>query len=305
MGLDVDAPGLGRICGDAVEASPSHLQQVYLSPATLHLEGIQEVCLPKGVKAAASASWLVLPLSPTWPEAPRLVFRLQFLQERVGDLHCSIARGVYALVTLGKEAKKAVRTDGCRYLAGVADPVEGCRMICIARFVARSRLRAPAGHALKALCPVFATDYESRCRRCWQSHFAEQEAGQVVDEQGYIEGFFSQKTFAQQVGRVFDLNSLPTLMEIEQALLALLPKHKAAGADTSVCSDFGTISRASFLEVDFGGQRANLLPRRRAHLPCQTCDGGFLLQLFSFSADCQSAGQGTAAFVASAGPAIL
>ena len=65
---------------------------------------------------------------------------------------------------------------------------------------------------------------------CWRQHFAEQEAGEVVDDAGYQAVFSNQRPHAQSCRPAFDLACVPTLQEVEKGILSLA-KHKGVGPD--------------------------------------------------------------------------
>ena len=231
---------------DTVAPSPPAPQQVYLSDTTLSLVQSrkayrryvhqEEQELRRRRLMVAFAGFVHLLRGSSFdPRALALVAHWTW------EMQISIARGAWALMHLGRDVRREVRADRCRYLRSVAGSVALCDprrpkelYRAIRRAFPAARSNRQAAHSPLPCVALedgtVATDYEARCRR-WQSYFAEQEAGEPVDAQGYIDGFLSQRTLAQQIGPVFDLDCVPTLMEIEQSLLAL-PRRKAAGADS-------------------------------------------------------------------------
>ncbi|CAE7712412.1 unnamed protein product [Symbiodinium sp. KB8] len=62
---------------------------------------------------------------------------------------------------------------------------------------------------------------------CWRTHFARQEAGDLVNSTDYVQRIQTERRFSKQV---FDVDNVPSLGQLEQVLLRL-KNGKAAGAD--------------------------------------------------------------------------
>ena len=165
---------------------------------------------------------------------------VQTAQAWIRQLDISIASAVALLNTLVPDLRRALRLDRAAYLHGLVQEASLQDLRDPRRLFAAVRKAFPQARSARrsSFIPLpavlladgtFAQTPADRQER-WQAHFSAQEAGRVVTSQEYIEGFARPNIPVLPNGAVFDMDSLPTLGEVERQVVAL--NHgKAAGAD--------------------------------------------------------------------------
>ncbi|CAE7206779.1 unnamed protein product [Symbiodinium sp. CCMP2592] len=162
------------------------------------------------------------------------------LYRRVRLLDTDIAQAAHMIASLGRQIKQATRSDRATYLSGLAEAVSLADLRDPRRLYEKVRKAFPSAKAsrrssFQPLPAVQTAEGRLACshaerEECWRSHFAEQEAGEVVDSSSYIAILRDQKTRGRHASPVFEIGSVPTLAGVEQTIVGL-PAGKAAGYD--------------------------------------------------------------------------
>ena len=157
-----------------------------------------------------------------------------------GALRPDLAQATFMIRRLGSRIKDAARADRVRYLQGLVSSVTLADLRNPKDLYQRVRRAFPQSRpARKPLfCPVpavetpqgdLAKDTDGRLE-CWRAHFAEQEAGEVVSQDGYVQLLKEQRAGHSREAPVFELSCVPDLFAVEQTFLSL-PAAKASGYD--------------------------------------------------------------------------
>ena len=153
------------------------------------------------------------------------------------ELDYSEATAAFYLRGYTKSLRAHVKADRLQYLQGLVDHVTlqdlrnparlyqaVRRAFPSARSARRSALR-PLPAVLNAEGELAATPFDKA--GCWRKHFSAQEAGLLVDQEGYIDAFNALPKPAQIP---LDMQSIPDMASIERIILQL-KRGKAAGPD--------------------------------------------------------------------------
>ena len=155
-------------------------------------------------------------------------------------LDLSIARAAVFLRSATKQIRSLVRRDRQAYLQSLADgvvlaDVRDPKALFAAVRRAYPQTRSARKSSFMPLPKVLRTD--GTCApgpleraECWRQHFADQEAGEVVDQLGYQTVFNRQRPYGHDCRPAFDISCVPTLQEVEKGILALR-KGKGVGPD--------------------------------------------------------------------------
>ena len=156
------------------------------------------------------------------------------------EIDYSIAYAVNILRDQTRAIRAAVRRDRLQYLDGLRDNISlqdmrNPKALYQAVRKAFPQARASRRRSFRPLPAVrledgtLATDKAARLAR-WERFFGEQEAAQIVTQADYLQAFADPDIPVSSQAPVFDLAALPTLMDLEQQLVALR-NDKAAGPD--------------------------------------------------------------------------
>ncbi|CAE7343995.1 unnamed protein product [Symbiodinium sp. CCMP2592] len=155
-------------------------------------------------------------------------------------LDVDIAQASRIVSDLGFRIKQATRDDRNRYLEGLVQAVTLSDLRDPKALFSRVRRAFPQSRSARR--PVFQplpavqkANGELACslderHECWRSHFAEQEAGEVIPDASYPAALRAQKAVGHRSDTVFELACVPTLAGIERSVCGL-PAGKAAGFD--------------------------------------------------------------------------
>ena len=275
---------LWRDCYSAPAVHPKH---AYLSEEALH-----QVQMRRAYRAYVHVEdcerqrcFLVLGFAAFWHNFHGTHFVMAHVRTLEGwlvALDLSIARAVAYLQLATRQIRSLVRRDRQAYLQRLADgvalaDVRDTKALFAAVRRAYPQTRSAKRSSFAPLPKVLRPD--GTCApgpldraECWRRHFAEQEAGEVVDDAGYQAVFNGQRTHGQACRPAFDLACVPTLQEVEKGILSLA-KHKGLGhisrAFTGNSSRHGQAAPASHGQSQRWDTGAYHLAWRLSVLPCQ------------------------------------
>ena len=170
--------------------------------------------------------------APSPPEALRLSL---WVSQMLPD----IAQAAMLVFRMGRQLKRLARQDRLDYLDGLAANVSLADVKDSKTLYRRVRQAFPASRSGRrpTFCPLPAVlDKEGQLvngadarQERWREHFAEQEGGCSIADDGFVPELRRQRASVSRVPS-FDISCIPTLADIEQTILAL-PLGKASGYD--------------------------------------------------------------------------
>ena len=170
------------------------------------------------------------------------------------QIDISIARAVAALDVLTDRIRRAIKLDRTAYLQGLVQNLSLREVLQPKRLYAAVRKAFPQARSSRrsTLCPLpairmedgrLASSAEERNER-WRGFFAEQEAGEVLTDSEYAGFFLSPDISVSGQTTAFSLAALPTLGEVESAIMALRFR-KASGPDGVTAETLRTAPQAT------------------------------------------------------------
>ncbi|CAE7621754.1 unnamed protein product [Symbiodinium sp. CCMP2456] len=238
-------PALRTASNEIMVDSEAVPQQPYLTSDTLEL--VQErQCLRQYIRIENSERdrrLLLISFAAMLHHGRGTTFTahaLSLAAQWLAQIDVSIARAVSLLLKRTPQIRRAVKLDRAAYLNGLVQNLSLKEVLEPKRLYEAVRKAFPQARSARraVLRPIpavrldtgeLATSSEARNER-WRAFFAEQEAGEVLTEAEYSAFFSSPDIPVQQGYTAFSVIALPTLGEIETAILSL-KFGKASGPD--------------------------------------------------------------------------
>ncbi|OLP81664.1 hypothetical protein AK812_SmicGene37771 [Symbiodinium microadriaticum] len=208
-----------------------------------------DFCLRRRVLSVVFAAFYHLANGSAFQQRILSVIPVWFAQ-----IDISVARAVAALDVLTDRIRRAIKLDRTAYLQGLVQNLSLREVLQPKRLYAAVRKAFPQARSSRrsTLCPLpairmedgrLASSAEERNER-WRGFFADQEAGEVLTDSEYAGFFLSPDISVSGQTTAFSLAALPTLGEVESAIMALRFR-KASGPDGVTAETLRTAPQAT------------------------------------------------------------